>query len=304
MLIVCVIPAYRAASTIGDVVIGASKVCDEVIVIDDRCPESSGMFAKKAHDKTIVISRKVNGGVGAATKDGIRKALDMGAEIIVKIDADGQMAPELIPLLVAPLKADVAGFSKGTRFDNPEDLVGMPKVRILGNAALSLINKFSTGYWTVNDPTNGFLAMRGSVAKEISWEKIDDGYFFESDLLFRLRLIGVRISQMRMKSAYKGEHSGLRPFSQILPFSLKHLRNQAKRFSYLYLIREWNLGTVYILASFITFVIGVTAGISTIFQSQSGPIGTGTALLSSLGLILSVQFSTAFFTFDVTSEPK
>ena len=304
MRIICVIPTYQASATIANVAQAAAGFCDFVLVIDDACPDKSGSHAAGIDERIIVVTRNKNGGVGAATKTGIDEAAKMGADIVVKVDADGQMDSNLIPQLIEPLISGAADFRKGTRFDSPEDLEGMPKLRLIGNSYLSLINKFTSGYWTVNDPTNGFLAFTKNFYSGLSWAKVSDGYFFESDLLFRARLVGTRVSQMRMKSVYLGEPSGMKPLKMILPFAWKHFLNQFKRIAYMYFVREWNLGTIYIVASLASLGIGVMSSVFALVQSQQSSVGTGTAVLASLGYILWVQFSTAFLTVDVTSEPK
>ena len=55
----------------------------------------------------------------------------------------------------------------------------MPLIRIIGNIGLGFITKLSTGYWELFDPTNGFLALRSNVLRDISLEKIDNGYFLK-----------------------------------------------------------------------------------------------------------------------------
>jgi len=107
-----------------------------------------------------------------------------------------------------------------------------------------------------------------------------------------------------MKSIYGSEISSLRPFKVLVPFIWKHTRNQGKRIAYMYLVREWNLGTIYLLAGGVSLITGLIATWSAITQSQVGSVGTGTAVLASLGFILWVQFTTAFLTVDVTSEPR
>lgn len=303
MKVAAVIPTYRASATIADVVNSASKFTDLVIVVDDSCPEQSWKFVPES-SAPVVLRRETNGGVGAAAKAGIEEALRRGFDIIVKLDADGQMDATLVPELIQPLKEGASDFSKGTRFDSPEDLEGMPRTRLFGNSVLSLVNKITSGYWSVNDPTNGFIAFSKRFGEQIKWEKIDDGYFFESDLLFRARLVGARITQMRMRARYAGEKSSLKPLKQVLPFTWKHFRNQIKRFAYMYFIREWNLGTIYVFAGVISLATGLLASLSAINQAQIGSVGSGTAVLASLGFILWVQFSTAFLTVDVSSEPR
>ena len=293
-----------AKDAVAAVARSSLEYANEVVVVDDACPESSGSSVDGLDKRITVIYRDRNGGVGAATKTGIKFALHQGADVIVKLDADGQMDPSLIPDLVSPLIDGASDMAKGTRFDSPEDLEGMPKVRLIGNSALTLINKFTTGYWSINDPTNGFLALTNQLASQLKWEKISDDYFFESDLLFRARLVGARICQMRMKSVYNNEISGLKPIKVALPFLFGHLKNHFKRILYLYFFREWSLGTIYLLSSAFALVVGLVATVAAFQQSLSGTVGTGTAVLASLGLILWVQFVTQFLAMDVTSEPK
>lgn len=304
MKCIVVIPAYKAADSIRDVAKRALDFCHKIVVVDDGCPDGSGDVARSLGSRVIVLRRDENGGVGAAMKTGIAKALDLGADVIVKVDADGQMDPSLIPQLIQSIERAEADFSKGTRFDTPEDLEAMPKLRLAGNSALTLINKFSSGYWSINDPTNGFIAISGNLAKQLQWQKISDGYFFESDLLFRARLIGARISQMRMPAVYKGERSHLRPMKVIFPFVRGHFVNLSKRLIYMYFVREWNLGTIYFVSSLIALGVGLTASYFALEQSSVGSVGTGTAVLASLGYILWVQFVSQFLTVDLTSEPK
>ena len=304
MKVVAVVPSFRSKTTIAMVVTDCLKHCSNVVVVDDSCPDQTGNTVDGIDPRVIVVYREENGGVGAATKTGILRALSLDADIIVKIDSDGQMNPDLIPLLIQPIRAGEADFCKGTRFDSPEDLEGMPLMRLVGNAALSLINKFSSGYWSVNDPTNGFLALSANLSKELRWDKIADDYFFESDLLFRLRLVGARISQMRMKSVYGSERSGLKPIKILIPFLANHLRNQFKRLIYMYFVREWNLGTIYLLASLLPLGVAIASSFSAFQQAELGSVGTGTAVLSSLGFILWVQLTTQFIAVDVTSEPR
>jgi dolichol-phosphate mannosyltransferase len=78
----CVIPTYRAASTILDVVEEALKHADVIIVVDDACPQHSGELVRREYHgnaQVQVIERERNGGVGAATKTGIGAALEQDA---------------------------------------------------------------------------------------------------------------------------------------------------------------------------------------------------------------------------------
>src|SRR5580704_2533494 len=103
-VVCCVIPAYRAAGTIVEVVRGCLPHASHIIVVDDGCPERSGQAARaeyRNNPAVQIIDRERNGGVGAAMKTGIEAAIELGADVIVKIDADGQMDPIYIETIAA-----------------------------------------------------------------------------------------------------------------------------------------------------------------------------------------------------------
>ena len=60
------------------------------------------------------------------------------------------------------------------------------KLRFYGNIFLSFMSKLSSGYWNIYDPINGFTAIKCEILKKINLDKIDNKYFFESDMLFHL----------------------------------------------------------------------------------------------------------------------
>ena len=77
--------------------------------VDDGCPEESGKFVESEirDGRVRVLFNERNLGVGGAVKAGYRAALAAGAEVVVKLDGDGQMDPALIPLLVEPVLAQL-----------------------------------------------------------------------------------------------------------------------------------------------------------------------------------------------------
>src|SRR6266850_1458731 len=105
-------------------------------------------------------------------------------------------------------------------------------VRLLGNSVLSLLAKFSSGYWNIMDPTNGFIAMHATIFRLLPHAKIAERFFFESDMLFRVNLLRAHVVDVPIRAHYGGEFSNLRIARVILPFIWYHLRNAAKRIAY------------------------------------------------------------------------
>lgn len=180
--IAVVIPCYRVMKHIIDVISAVGPEVWRIYVIDDACPDGSGRFveANGNDDRVRVIYHSKNQGVGGAVMTGYQAAIADGADVIVKVDGDGQMDPRLIPTFVEPIITGVADYTKGNRFFDLEGLRTMPKTRLFGNAILSLMTKCSSGYWDLFDPTNGYTAIHKNVAQHLSFKKISRRFFFET----------------------------------------------------------------------------------------------------------------------------
>ena len=206
-----VIPAYKVSDHILKVVNSIPSDIDHVIVVDDACPENSSELLRKqdlARDITI-IRHDANLGVGGAMKTGYRRAIELGADIVIKIDGDGQMDPHLIPNLIKPILNGQSEYAKGNRFYSLELIRNMPKIRLFGNVVLSFMSKLSTGFYHIFDPNNGFTAVSSEALLLMDFSTIDDRYFFESDMLYQINSIGMRVLDVPTPAIYGEEVSNL-----------------------------------------------------------------------------------------------
>jgi len=160
MKIFTVIPAWKEEKNIEKTVKSAKKY-SKVVVVDDGSSDHTYEMAKKSG--AIVERNKKNQGAGAATKKGIKKALDLGADIIVTMDADGQHKSEDIPRLINPIKDGKADFVLGSRFKRKDN---MPLTKRFGNKILTSWTKLLFGV-SVTDSQSGFKAMKREVALKI-----------------------------------------------------------------------------------------------------------------------------------------
>lgn len=306
--IAVVIPCYRVTRHVLDVIRQIGPEVSAIYVVDDACPDGSGpLVEREAGDSRVRVVRLAeNQGVGGAVLAGYRAALAEGMTVIVKIDGDGQMDPSLIPDFVAPIVDGRADYAKGNRFYDPAGLSAMPSERLLGNAALSLINKLSSGYWNLFDPTNGYTAIHASVAARLDFDKISRRYFFESDMLFRLNLLRAVVVDIPMAARYADEVSGLR-IGRIIPeFLAGHGRNFGKRIFYNYYLRDMSIASIELPLGLLLLAFGVIYGVFAWGESiHSGiPATAGTVMLSALPVILGVQLGLAFLNYDIFSVPR
>lgn len=304
-----VIPCYQVAESILEVIGAIPSFVKHIIVVDDACPQGSGALVReKCSDSRVrVVIHSQNQGVGGAMITGYRTALEeTDAEIIVKLDGDGQMEPARIPSLIQPILSKEADYTKGNRFDSLEDLEQMPRIRIFGNAVLSLFSKFSSGYWNITDPTNGFTAIHSAVLSRIRLEKLRRSFFFESDMLFRLAIIRAVVVDVPMSAQYGNEKSNLNISKVIWEFPYRYLVNLTKRTFYNYYLREWNVASFELPLGLIMFFFGLAFGITSwISASSMGvPATTGQVMLSAVPVILGFQLVLAFLNYDVASVPR
>lgn len=307
-VVAVVIPSFRAVASIVDVIQRVGDEATHIIVVDDACPEESGRTVQREiNDPRVdVIFNVKNLGVGGAMVAGYRRALELGADICVKLDADGQMDPALIPALVAPILAGNADYAKGNRFFHIRDVMDMPRVRLLGNAGLSFLNKLSSGYWNVFDPTNGFTAVHAVCLKNIELDKLDPGFFFESDLLFRLHLIDAVVVDVPMRAVYADETSNLSPLREAPRFFVRHARNFFKRIFYEYFLRDFNLASLQLLGGTGLILFGLLYGGSVWVANYSRGVESpaGTVGVVSIAMVVGFVLLQGFFAFDYARIPR
>lgn len=306
--IAVVIPAYKVTRHINDVISKIPAIVWRIYVIDDACPDGSGKFVEKRTDneRVRIIYHAQNQGVGGAVMSGYQAAITDGAEVIVKIDGDGQMDPSLIQYFVKPILAGEADYTKGNRFYDLEEIRTMPPMRLFGNAVLSFMTKLSSGYWNLFDPTNGYTAIHTDVARHLPLGKISRRYFFETDMLFRLNTLRAVVVDVPMDAKYGEETSNLMVSKILSEFLFKHTRNFLKRVFYNYYLRDLSLASIELPVGLLLVIFGVVfGGYHWLESAQRGvPTPAGTVMLAALPLLMGLQFILAFVGYDINSVPK
>jgi dolichol-phosphate mannosyltransferase len=306
--IAVVIPCYKVRRHIQEVISGIGIEVQQIYVVDDACPEGSGKFVlESVNDPRLkVIFHAENQGVGGAVMSGYSAAIIGGANVIVKVDGDGQMDPSLIPEFISPIIRGEADYAKGNRFYDLEEIRAMPKVRLFGNAVLSLMAKLSTGYWDLFDPTNGFTAIHANVAKCLPFAKISKRYFFETDILFRLNTIRAVVVDIPMSAKYGEEVSNLKISRVIGEFLFKHVRNLFKRIFYNYYLRDMSLASLELPLGLLLLIFGAGFGGYNWYESaQTNEVTpAGTVMLAALPILMGMQLVLAFLGNDIGSVPR
>ncbi len=308
MHIAVAIPCYKVKQHVLGVIAAIGPEVETIYAIDDACPDGSGCFIEEHNrdPRVRVLYNLENRGVGGAIVTAYEAAIADGVDIVVKIDGDGQMDPKLLPHFVRPIVRGHADYTKGNRFYRPESLRDMPSVRLFGNAVLSLMTKFSCGYWSTMDPTNGYTAVHTAVLRKLPLEKLERRYFFETDMLYHLNTIRAVVHDVPMDAVYGDEESNLK-VSKVLPeFLRKHASRLVKRYVYLYLLRDFNIGSLYSILGALLCLVGlIFGGLHWVQSAATGaPASSGTVMVAALPVIIGIQFLIAFLHYDVSNVPR
>ncbi|AGB39582.1 glycosyltransferase family 2 protein [Natronococcus occultus] len=236
-----IVPAYNEESHIGEVLATIPSFVDRIYAVDDQStddtwsviqeyttaservtndeasnveagspPEAPPSIADGGQigDTEIVpIRHEENQGAGGALRTGYVRGREDGMDIVVTIDADGQMDPEQLPSLLDPIVEDVADYTKGNRLADPKSRREMPPFRLFGNWLLTQLTKIASGYWTLQDPQNGYTAISQEALAAVDVESLPDDHEYPNDLLVRLNIAGMRIADVSMPAVYDDEES-------------------------------------------------------------------------------------------------
>lgn len=147
---------------ITETLLGLPDYVRHIIVVDDCSRDTTSDVVRKLAESDLRIQpirHEQKRGVGGAMITGLTCARELRAQLVVKMDADGQMSPPICQRLLRPLISGQADFAKGNRFHDFLALASMPPLRRAGNMGLSFLTKAAVGYWNIADPCNGYAAL-------------------------------------------------------------------------------------------------------------------------------------------------
>lgn len=223
MKVIAMIPTYNEAGNVSRLVreLLALPLPIEVVVVDDNSPDGTAAIVQGlalADRRVHLLLRKENRGRGWAGIDGFRKALDLGADLVVEMDGDHSHAPRFIPAFVtAAAQADIV---IGSRYISG----GKDEERSLVRHAIS---NFARRYLalvlgvTTADPTSGFrLFTRNALEKILPFLKARDP-FIVSEVLFYAHRAGLRIVESPIEFMSRGAGASKLKSTTLLKYLLR-----------------------------------------------------------------------------------
>ena len=218
--VAAIIPAYLEEKHIADVVRGALKQLDHVLVIDDGSADATAAKSRTAGAEVTVHAQ--NAGKGESIKTGLRHWLERNIIYVVILDADGQHLPEEIGRFLAAASSTRAELLIGTRM---KDVGEMPLVRRLVNRYMSKKISRACGQ-SIPDTQCGFRMVHRSLIPALlgGAERFD----YETEMLILASRKGCRIESVPITTVYSDEVSSIHPVRDTIRF-FKLMRRYQKR---------------------------------------------------------------------------
>ena len=244
--------------------------------------------------------------MGGATMTGYARALELGCDVVAKVDGDGQMPPEYLDKLLDAIIDQGYDYAKGNRFLAGDSLHAMPRHRLFGNIVLTFLTKLASGYWHVFDPQNGYTAISATALRRLDLQKVHRRYFFENDMLVALNFHNARVADVAIPARYGDETSKLSPFQTGTTFPLLLLMRFWRRIYQKYVLRDFSVIALFLIMGLLLFGWGVIFGAyHWILSVTTHHVATtGTVMLAVLPLILGFQLILQAIVLDIQETPR
>ncbi len=196
MKIVAVVPAYNEESRIEATIHDAASFVDAIVVVDDCSRDATSTRAHAAG--AYVLRHVINRGQGAALQTGMDFAVqNLGADIVVHFDADGQMQGSEIPMMVEPIVHGEVEVTLGSRFLGTAK--NIPFARKMMLKAAIVFTFITSGLW-LTDTHNGFRALSKKAVQAIRLQQ--DRMAHASEILELIRKKHLRYREIPVTIRY------------------------------------------------------------------------------------------------------
>jgi len=304
-----VVTAYDEAAFVGSVIETVPAFVDRIYVVDDDSPDESWRVirdvAERINDgeepspelavtdggdgrRVVPIRHEENRGYGAAVKTGYERAAADDIDVVAVMNGDGQMDPAILDRIVDPVVTGEADYAKGNRLLTREDREEMSTFRFVGNAMLTGLSKFASGYWTIGDPQNGYTAISRETIESLDLESITDQYGFLNHILTHLNVDDRRVADVSMSAVYGDEESSIRYVPFIRYVSLLLLRSFLWRLKRQYVVEGFHPTVVFYGTGATGLAGGLVGALASLRQRTRDAAPSGGAITGLLASFVAV----------------
>ncbi len=290
-----VVPAYNEELLILETLGGMPDYVDRIFVVNDASTDRTlELLRQRAEDdpRVRIINHETNKGLGQSLIDGYvaSRESDIDIDITAVMAGDNQMHPDDLPNLLDPIIKDGYDYVKGNRLLH-RDVGSMPRYRFFGNAGLTILTKFATGYYSLMDPQCGYTAIRNTALRAIPIEHMTKGYGYNADILCMLNIQRFRVTDVEVRPVYDREKSKIKLSSYIPKTSRLLIRLFFRRLWKRYVVLDFHPLVLFYMFAFVNLVFLAIPLIVRFFvlYFRTGEAARTTLMILALSLITGFQ---------------
>ena len=303
-----VIPCYNEEKMITQTIKKIPEYIDHIIAVNDASTDNTIVVLnklKKQYSKLIIVDNKVNQGVGGALITGYNYAIkNTKATAIGIVAGDDQFDSSYLKAMLDDFIDQSADYVKASRFFHREAFKTMPKYRQFGNIFISLLTKFSTGYYSITDITNGCGWLRREIIEKVDFSIVEKRYDYETSMLTALSIANAKVIDHAVPAHYGNEKSTIK----LIPTAWRNLKAVWKgfwrRIYYKYVLYGFHPVALFLFTGMFFLIISLLLAIFLLyvklFAHQSPTAGS--VMLAVLPFILGIQLTLTALTIDVSNE--
>lgn len=305
-----VVPCYNEEKLAGKTVTTMPTIVDTIIMVNDGSTDDTlnvlHQLAKE-DSRVIVLDNDRNHGIGYSLVNGFKHALaTTDADIIGVLAGDAQCDPTYIESMLEVLDDEKLDYVKANRFFHRDALKAMPRYRQIGNIFISLLTKFSTGYYSISDTQNGYGFFTRRIMEKMDFYYIGERYDYENTMLIALSIAGGKIADVPVPAIYGDETSTIK----VLPTSVRALRavwvGFWRRLYRKYILQSFHPVALFLLSGVFLSFIGLVFGLLLVYNRVANGMSpsSGTVMLVVLPLIVGFQLLVTSILMDMNNEGR
>lgn len=305
--IAAILPCYNEEKLIEKTIDTIPEFVDDIIAVDDNSKDDTWkIISKKAksNNKVRPIHLDKNVGIGGAYINGFEYALENKIDLIFTMAGDAQCNQDYMSKMIDTLLDGDLDYVKANRFVHIDELKQMPKFRRIGNTVITILTKFSSGYYEVFDSQNGYGVFKRETLENLPFEHIGRRYDYENTLLIALSIMDAKVKDEAVPAIYGEEVSTIPVFKTTLRALKVVWEGFWKRMYYKYILINFHPIALFLFTGLVLLIIGFGFGlyifIERILFAQSP--STGTVMLSVLPLIVGLQLVLTAITMDMNTD--
>jgi len=309
MRVAAILPCYNEEKLIAKTINTLPDFVDDIIAVDDKSTDDTWKIIRdlaKKNKKVVPLQNDPNQGIGGSYITGFEYAIKNKIDLVFTMAGDAQCNQDYMSKMADTLLDENLDYVKANRFVHLEELKQMPTFRRVGNTIITILTKFSSGYYSIFDSQNGYGVHKIKTLENLPFEHIGRRYDYENTLLIALAIAGAKVKDEPVPAIYGDEVSTIPVFKTTMRALRVVWLGFWRRMYYKYVVINFHPIALFLFSGLLLLLFGVGFGVFLIIDRiiNSMPPSTGSVMVSVLPIILGFQLILSAITMDMNNEGK